>query len=341
MRGFLILVSTGLVACAHNVSQDSATGRDGRINGAQPIRLDNGEGISRGIVTYPGGDRVDWKSIELPQGKRGTLALDLSYKTPRPHLRVAFDVFDQYHAPVRPAVGHVRNKHVAIDHAQGTYFVRVYAPGRGDAGTYKLVASFTEDVAPVDPGKLEIPDPPTLAAVPPPEVPCDHFDSRNPTCAKACPEDAPPSWKGCTDTCRTPDVNNRACWTTMACPTPPDRRVNDCMLEPAKHWQACADFAHPDPNNPLCDRAYQKPVEAHVISVTVQGGYALVTLDVGSDSSIDSSWSGHILRGESDALLDGGDLSIVRIDKRRSVAKVRLTSDVVTANRRVRLVPPR
>ncbi|HEY3802456.1 MAG TPA: hypothetical protein VGL61_07600 [Kofleriaceae bacterium] len=341
MRGFLILVSAGWIGCAHNVSQDARTGADGKIGGAQPIRLDNGEAVARGIVTYPGGDRVDWKSIELPAGKRGTLALDLTYKTPRPHLRLAFDVFDEYHAQIRPAVGHLRNTHVAIDHARGTYFVRVYAPRRGDAGTYKLSASFDEDPIVADPGTAEIPDPPTLAAVPPPEQPCDHFDSRNPTCATACPDDAPATWKGCTTTCRTPDVNNAVCRSTMACPTPPDRRVDDCMVEPAKHWAACADFKHPDPNNPLCERAYEKPVEAHVISVAVQGGYALVTLDVGSDSSIDASWSGHVLRGESDALLDGGDLSIVRIDKRRSVAKVRLTSDVITANRRVRLVPPR
>ncbi len=340
MRGILI---AGLVAaCARNVPQDAATGTDGRIAGAKPIRLDNGEGVARGIVTYPGGDRVDWKSIELPEGKRGTLELAMTWTTPRPGLHVAFDVFDQYAAPVKLAVHHHRrSRDASIDHAKGTYFVRVYAPNRGDAGTYKLVAKFNEDALPPNVAQLEIPDPPRLAAVPPAEQPCDHFDSRNPACATQCPDDAPAAWHGCQNTCRMPDVTNPACWKTMACPTPPDRRVDDCMADPTKHWSACADFKHPDPNNPLCAATYEKPVDARILRMDVQGSYVLITLDVGSDSSIDSGWTGHLLRGESDNPLDGGDLTIVRVDKRRAVAKVHLTTDFITANPHVRLVPPR
>ena len=36
----------------------------------------------RGVVTYPGGDRVDWKQIDLPEGKKGRLDLQMTYTTP-------------------------------------------------------------------------------------------------------------------------------------------------------------------------------------------------------------------------------------------------------------------
>src|ERR1041385_3266385 len=59
-----------LASCAHNVPQDSNTGEDGKEKGAKPVTLENGEGRATGIVTYPGGDRVDWKLLELPDKQR-------------------------------------------------------------------------------------------------------------------------------------------------------------------------------------------------------------------------------------------------------------------------------
>jgi hypothetical protein len=339
MRGFLVVGL--LAACAHNVPQDSATGADGRIKGARPIRLENGEGIARGIVTYPGGDRVDWKSIELPTGKQGTLDLRMTYTTPRPGLRVAFDVFDQYEAPALPAVlhHHKRSREATIDHAKGTYFVRVFAPTRGDAGAYKLVATFHEDPAPIELGSLQIPDPPKLAAVPPPTVPCDKFDSSNTACADQCPDDAPATWKGCAHTCRTPDVNNAVCRQTMTCPTPPDMRVADCMIAPQIHWQPCADFGNPDPTNPLCAPSYIKPIEAHILGVEQQGVNAVITIDVGTNGKIDASWHVHVLRGNTDDILVGGEAKLLRVDKTHAIAKLKLTVDQVSGNQRVRLTP--
>ena len=130
-----------VAACAHNVPQDRATGPDGRAKGAQPIALEQGEGTVRGIVTYPGGDRVDWKRIELPEGTRGRLDLQMSWTTPRPGLKVAFDVFDQWNIPVVNASASARAgrmRSATIDRAKGTYHVRIYAPRRGDAGAYTL-----------------------------------------------------------------------------------------------------------------------------------------------------------------------------------------------------------
>jgi len=342
MRRFLIAIPALVAACAHNVPQDAATGADGRIKGAHPIRLENGQGIARGIVTYPGGDRVDWKSIELPAGKRGTLELAMTWTAPRPGLHVAFDVFDQYNAPAKAVEHHHRHsRQASIDHAQGTYFVRVFAPNRGDAGAYKLVASFHEDSVqvPVNLAALEIPDPPKLAAVPLAVQPCDTFDAKNPSCADQCPDDAPATWRGCKTTCRTPDVANAACWTSMACPTPPDQRVADCMADPAKHWPVCPDFAHPDPGNPLCAATYIQPIEASILSVEQQGDAMLITIDVGSTSKIDETWHVHVLRGQTEELLVGGESKVLRVSKTRAVAKVRLTFDQVNANQRVRLTP--
>src|SRR4051812_31341633 len=95
-----IAVTLGALSCAHNVPQDSATGNDGRIKGAKAITLDNGEGKATGIVTCPGGDRVDWKMVEIPDKKRGTLDIKLSWTPPRPGLQVAFEVFDEWNTVV-------------------------------------------------------------------------------------------------------------------------------------------------------------------------------------------------------------------------------------------------
>jgi hypothetical protein len=340
MRGLPIGLAV-LVSCAHTVSQDSATGKDGHIAGAKPMALDtDGEAISRGIVTYPGGDRVDWKSIALPDDKHGTLELAMTYTTPRPKLHVAFDVFDQYNAPVKAVQHkHGRSHEATIENAKGTYFVRVYAPGRGDAGTYKLVAHFTPAVAIVVP-QVEIPDPPKLAAVPPPEEPCDHFDSRNKACIDACPRDAPPTWIGCQNTCVTPDVNNETCRKTMACPAQPDRRVVDCMHDLHAHWQTCADWAHPDPNNPLCDPQYRKPVAAKILNMEQRGADVIVTVGVGTNNNVDATWGLHVLIGNTDQPIANGTATIIRVEKTRLVARVHLTLDQVNGNQRVVLTPP-
>src|SRR4051812_11609763 len=243
-----------VMACAHTVPQDAATGRDGREKGAVPIKLDNGEGIARGIVTYPGGDRVDWRSIELPAGKAGTLDLEMTFSTPRPGLKVAFDVFDQYNQPIgtQRAVAK-RSRSAKIDHAKGLYRVRVFAPRRGDAGAYKLVATFNEDPPPPPPPlavAISVMDPPKLPQVPPPVEECVRLDPHNPDCDDKCPDDAPASWRGCAKTCKTPDANNPICQRTMACTVgQADRRIDACMANPTKYWRPCNQSA-PDPDNP-------------------------------------------------------------------------------------------
>src|SRR6185503_18513672 len=103
LGGLVFVIGAALgaaLSCAHNVGQEAASGNDGKQKGAKTITLENGEGKSSGIVTYPGGDRVDWKLIELPAKQRGKLSLKLAWTPPRPGLQLAFDVFDEWNQPI-------------------------------------------------------------------------------------------------------------------------------------------------------------------------------------------------------------------------------------------------
>jgi hypothetical protein len=334
-------------ACAHNVSQEAASGEDGKQKGAKTITLENGEGRATGIVTYPGGDRVDWKLIELPEKQRGTLELKLAWAPPRPGLQLAFDVFDEWNQPIvqsqktskKRSKGRTRS--ATVDDARGKYFVRVYAVGRGDAGKYRLTAEFKEKVAgpAFDPLKLEIPDPPKLAAVPEIVVPCDEFtfDVKVESCKQVCGPGAPPNWPGCAGKCPTPpDPNNPQCQKTMDCPNPPDRKFARC----AGKFPKCPDPKNPDPNNPNCDNIKVPPVVARIIGNSVSGSDLIITIGQGTNGGIAKGWNATVLRGDSDEPLRGGEVTIVRVDKALTVGKVHLTIDQVSANSRVRLSAP-
>lgn len=315
-------VVVALGACASNVSQDRATGPDGRIKGARPLVLEDGEGQARDVVTYPGGDRVDWKSIVLPEGKRGRLALKMTFATPRPGLRVSFDVFDQWNQPVAGARGgRGRIRAATITNARGTYFVRVYAPRRGDAGAYKLSAEFVEDVVPTipDPRTLEIPDPPRLPAVPEPASTCAVFSASDPVCQDACPPGAPPNWKGCQPpppppptTCAVFEATNPVCASVCAPGSPAT-------------WPAC--IKPPE------------PVVARVLTVGISSRGLEVTVGAGTESGITKTWKANVLRGTTDALLSGGSAKVIRVNKRTTVLEVNVTADLLRENPMIRLAP--
>lgn len=305
MRG-IALACVVAIGCANNVPQDRKTGPDGRPKGAKPIVLSEGEGATKGVVTYPGGDRVDWKVVELPAGKKGRLDFRMKWITPRPGLQLGFDVFDQYNQPVAIAKGRRgRLREVFIGDARGKYFVRVYAKGRGDAGAYKLAVAFKEDIPIEREDYGEIPDPPRLPQVP--GLPCETFDPRDPECKNVCPDGArgaPPNWKPCVDA-----------GLQQGPPPPPP-------------------VAPPPPPPPA-----PKPIKARVLKVDVSGGNVLVTLSAGSDMGVDRNWTGQVMRGDSTSPLAGGKITIIRVDKTITVAKVPLTTDLVTANPIVILNP--
>jgi hypothetical protein len=171
--GAAIAVMAMTVACARNVVQNSHSGKDATDKGARSIELEAGSGQARDIVTYPGGDRVDWKKVTLPEGKRGSLTVRLSLRPARPGMDVAFTVYDQWMhrvARVKPSKSGKRKKKASVSGAAGTYYIQVYAPRRSDAAAYRIEVDFDEaaQAAPPDALLAGIPEPPHLPAVPAP-----------------------------------------------------------------------------------------------------------------------------------------------------------------------------
>ncbi len=298
-----------VAACANNVPQDRATGPDGRIKGAAPIALDQNEAKVRGIVTYPGGDRVDWKLIELPAGARGTLDLQMSWTTPRPGLKVAFDVFDQWNVPVARETSTRttgRTRSASIENAMGKYFVRIYAPRRMDAGAYTLQAAFTPDpVVATGPKWLEIPvnDPPRLPEVPPPPSTCETHDPTDRACDKICAPGAPPTWRGCVG------------------PTPPGTSTTTTVVTPPVPVPVV---------NPVVTRVLRFEVTAEGLELTVAAG---------SLQGVGKGWKANVLRGTSMSTLAGGSGTIVRVNKQTTIVRVNLSTNVINANPQVELSP--
>ncbi|MDX2090006.1 MAG: hypothetical protein SFX73_19270 [Kofleriaceae bacterium] len=294
-----------MLGCANNVPQDRSTGPDGKQKGAKAIVLAQNEGKAGGVVTYPGGDRIDWRVIQLPEGERGQLDLTMTYTTPRPGLRVSFDIFDQWNMPVTPAStsgGRSRTRSATVKKAAGKYYVRIYAPRRGDAGTYKLTAAFVPDEKPpiFNPLDIEVSAPPKLPAVPDAPVACTTHDPANPECEQTCAPGAPTTWKGC------PQASS----VVVTPPTPPT----------------------PPP-------VVANPITARLVKKDTVGGAIEITLLVGKSSGIDKSWKAQVLRGETTTALPGGAGQIVSVDRAKTIVRVSLTPDQLTANPNVLLSP--
>jgi hypothetical protein len=332
--------------CARTVAQDAKTGPDGKVKGAKAIELDQGEGKARGIVTYPGGDRVDWKVVELPKDKIGALEVRLSWTPPRPGLALGVDIFDEYGKQVASARGgkkksNRRSRKATVEIARGKYFIRVYAKERGDAGRYTLKVAFTEQGGDLgfSLASIEIPDPPRLPAVPEAEVECDEFtfDKKNPKCRGVCPNPPDPNWPACAGKCpNPPDVNNQACWASMPCPNPPDRRVKSC---PKSAWPECNPAAK-DPQNPNCDNYRPPPVKGQITNAQAASDGAIITINRGEDKGVAKGWKGKVMKKGSGKPLEGGEFTVIKVGKRESVGKVRLTTDQVSSNTDVVLEAP-
>jgi hypothetical protein len=327
-----IVACVVLGACVNNVPQDRATGPDGTVGGARPVPLEAGagggaaSGKASGIVTYPGGDRIDWKQIELPVDKQGELALKVSWRTPRPGLQVNFDVFDKDHRPVLVKNTRLkRARETRIVAAKGTYFVRIFAPRRGDAGAYELLASFQPDDADkkVDWPQVPVPDPPKLADIPAgpiAAVPCSSHDAKNPECAKVCAWDAPPNWPECVKQAQNKPAPVVPC--TIHDPTNPSC-TKVCASNAPPAWPACL-----------------KPTTKRMVNIAVIGGEIEITIPVGAKQGVNASWRGRVLTGQTAAPLANGAIRITRVDVDKTIARVKLTVDQATQNPYVELLPP-
>jgi hypothetical protein len=312
------------MGCMRHVQQDRATGTNGRIEGAKAMRLAAPTTWeARGIVTYPGGDRVDWHTVTVPP-VRGTVAIELRITTPRPGLRVGFDVFDDNRMPLgRARHGNRRIRRVELERVRGPLFIRVFAVNRGDAGRYSLRVAYTPLPAATDWTTYAFDDPPKLPEVPEPEPVCtaEDFDPKRRECQKICPPNPPPYWPGCTG----PPPN----W----CPDPPDPRIRACRDKLPR-----CDV--PDPRNGSCP---QPPSEAtgRIVKAEVQGDSVIITIAVGQSAGVGKHWRGSLVRDRDGTRpLPGGDVTIIRVDKQLTVAKVKATIDQVHTTPWVHLKAP-
>jgi hypothetical protein len=294
-------------ACANNVAFDKATGPDGKIKGALPVELAENQGKAKGIVTYPGGDRIDWKMIQLPEGQKGKLELQMTYSTPRPGLRITFDVFDQWNTPVKEAAvsGKGKIKSATVSKAAGKYFIRIYASRRGDAAQYKLTAEFHPEIElpGFNPLNVTVADPPKLAEIPEPVSTCQVFDPNDPVCGIKCPPGAPVDWKGCPK---------------PVTPPPPGTG----LVEP-----------------PLPPKPPEKPIVARVLKADISGDGLDVIVGGGSEQGVAKAWKVTVLRGDSGKPLSGGSGTVVRVNKTTTTIHVKLTMDQMNANSNVQLSP--
>lgn len=168
---FSVLALT-LGGCLKNVGQHSQSGTDAKKKGAKEIVIEENEGQSRDIVTYPGGDRVDWKFFTIPDGQTGKLKIKVKWKPARSGMDVAFNVYDEFAhrvAEAKPSKRPPRSKTVKLSGASGKYYVQIYAPRRSDAAEYIVNIEFAEGgPKTVGAEKLiaRIADPPDLPAIP-------------------------------------------------------------------------------------------------------------------------------------------------------------------------------
>ena len=309
----LALCGTG---CPKNVDGGAHSGKDVKYKGAKTIKIEDNEGRSRkDIVTYPGGDRVDWKMFEIgppqPDDKKkadkdappppadvtGTLKVTLRWKPARPGLDLAFDVYDQYFHRIGRAKpnesGSKRSKKVTIkDAGAGKYYVQVYASRRMDAGTYRVQVKFQPgDQGPVAAaaGPGDVPDPPTLPALPEAVA-----DSGTP------PGGTPP---GGTPPGGTPPGGS----TTPPPPPPP-----------------------PPPAS----------VKAQVVKyVVASAGGLVITVDKGKNQGVEPGWKGSVLNS-SGKPLQGGEFQVTKVRGGEAEGKVSLSVDQIAANKKVLLSPP-
>ena len=292
-----IAASIGLGGCLKNVPQDKDSGKDYRVKGAKTVDFDGDEVRVRDIVTYPGGDRVDWKKFEVPEGKQGDLEVRLKWRPARPGMDLSFRVYDQYFQTLehaKPSKGDKLSKKVRVKGVKaGTYYVQIYASRRMDAGRYTLRLRLRERKVAKVPTLAElagqIPDPPTLPAVIEPKV-------------------------------KTPEE-------LAAEQAEQDRLAAEAAAR--KEEQDAESARLDDLRKPVYGRI-RRTQEA-------SSGGVIITINQGREKGVDKTWSGTLLRGKSREPLPDGDFKIIRVTARESVAKVQLSMDQVKANPRVRL----
>jgi hypothetical protein len=329
------VLALALVACAKNVAQDSDSGKDARHKGARKIALEDGEGASRvDVVTYPGGDRSDWKVFEVPKGKAGTVRVRLRFKPPRPGLDLAFDVYDQYlHRVARarptPGSGKRLKKATIKDAEPGKYYVHVYAPERGDAGTYRVRVDFKQEAEAVAEASAdekaeseaasEIPDPPTLPAIP---------EAAGAATAGAPPPGTTPPGGSAGAAGAGGGAAGGGAAAGAGAAGASDAGGTGVAAGAAGTGAAASETP-----------ATGQPVNARVSRYVVSGGGLVITVDKGKNAGVETGWKGQVLGGSGQPVR-GGEFTVVKVTGGEAQGKVGLSVDQIKSNGKVRLSPP-
>jgi hypothetical protein len=297
--------------CASNIGQHDRSGPDYRPDGAMLIELEDGEGSAIDVVTYPGGDRVDWKKVELPEDFAGVLQVRLLFNPPRDGLEISFEVYDArfervavanpppgsgarvLEAEVKPAFG-------------GTYYFHIFAPTRADAAEYMLaVRKQRQDVSALvddDAALPRIPDPPTLPAIAAgddePQVAQQGGGAQGQQQGGGAQgQQQPPGGGGS--------------------PPPPDPIQEE------------------DTSTAL------EPVRARVVTYQLgSDGAVILTVNRGTNDGVERGWTGQMMMGNSGRPLRGGTFTVTRVTSGEAVGQARVSVDQIRANREVVLMPP-
>ena len=103
---------------------------------------------------------------------------------------------------------------------------------------------------------------------------------------------------------------------------------------------ACVPVAPPPPPPPpIPPAAVPEPVTARILKLSIEGDFVVVVLGAGSEHGVAKTWRAQFLRGSSTTPLAGGKAEIVRVDKRTTTIRAKMTMDAVAANPSVLLSP--
>jgi hypothetical protein len=81
------------------------------------------------------------------------------------------------------------------------------------------------------------------------------------------------------------------------------------------------------------------PVIARILTVAVESDGVVCVIGAGSENGVAKTWRAQFLRGTTSTPLVGGRAEILRVDRRTTKIKVKMTTDAIAVNPSVQLSP--
>ena len=86
--------------------------------------------------------------------------------------------------------------------------------------------------------------------------------------------------------------------------------------------------------------AKQPPVITRVIATSIDGDELVITMAAGTNAGVGPDWTAQLLRGETEELLPGVEIVIVRVDKAITVGRIKASAASIRSHYRFKLSPP-